>query len=128
MPPFHSKEFILPGSLGGQLHCFPAVLCPYSRPSHYTCISPYKLALPVFQTCTTLIHQPISLIQALAFISHIRAAFGFSSYAHVGAERQTYIYIHTNELTYIHTHTHTHFSENNSSKTGACTWFNNKCG
>ena len=28
--PFHSKEFILPGSLGSQLHCFSADLRPYS--------------------------------------------------------------------------------------------------
>ena len=28
-PLFHLKEFVFPGSLGGQLHCFSAVLCLY---------------------------------------------------------------------------------------------------
>ena len=30
LTPFHSKEFVIPGTLGGQPHCFSAVLCPSS--------------------------------------------------------------------------------------------------
>jgi len=42
------KEFILPGTLGGQVHCFSAVLCPLrkvfttSLQTHSTCISNWQ--------------------------------------------------------------------------------------
>ena len=45
--PFHSKEFVLPGSLEGQLRCFSAALCWYSLLRKAFTMS--------FQTCSTCI-------------------------------------------------------------------------
>jgi len=75
--PFHYKEFILPGSLGGQLHCFYArsALALWERLS----LRPSKLSLPVFPTGmyyppSTKVHQLISLVQPLFLVYRLLLA------------------------------------------------------
>jgi len=79
--PFHLKEFILLGSLGGQLRCFSAVLCLYSPLGKAFTIyvltnslHPYfKLGVPV----PTLNLSSLAYKFYITFISCIQAAFGF---------------------------------------------------
>ena len=78
--PFHSKKFVLPGNLGGQLRCFSAVLCPYSPlgkaftmslQTRFPRIS-NRYVLPALN-----LSSPAYKFNTIAFISRIQAAFGF---------------------------------------------------
>ena len=91
------------GSLGGQLRCSSAVLClysPFGKGLDYVLTnSLHPYFKPARITCLKPVHQPISSIQALYSLNFSSTGcFWLLSFAHVGAERQTYI-----QTTYTHT-------------------------